>query len=137
MYKQYMEARTLCNTTRQVCKLHSFLRQRLQVRNMYGTIRNYRKYTSIRNIDHNSYVPYLQFSHNLICYGWCHVVDFLSSDHLLSFVMAQALWTTVLFYNYFVDKKILNHWFGNVQHVIISWKYNLTLRVSEINTTIC
>jgi hypothetical protein len=30
---------------------------------------NYRKYTSIRNIDHNSYVPYLQLSHNLICYG--------------------------------------------------------------------
>jgi hypothetical protein len=37
---------------------------------------NYRKYKSIRNIDHNSYVPYLQFSHNLTCYGWCHVVDF-------------------------------------------------------------
>jgi hypothetical protein len=46
---------------------------------------NYRKYTSIRNIDHNIYAPFLQISHN---------VDVMWSDHLKKIVInKQHLYT--------------------------------------------
>jgi hypothetical protein len=100
-----MEARTVCNTARQTTLF--FTTEGASSETCTEPYGNYRKYMSIRNIDHNSYVPYLQISHNLICLVDALWLIFLSSDHLLNSFMAQALWTTVLFYNYCVDKKII------------------------------